>query len=78
MSEGGLFNGVLSIHGEFECRLLVCLHDGLAARFLVVMQENEGQIKKEKAGEGETAAVRAPKKKKEGVLELFKIADFSW
>lgn len=33
LSEGGLFNGVLSIHREFECRLLVCLHDGLAAEF---------------------------------------------
>lgn len=33
LSEVGLFNGVLSIHEEFECRLLVCLHDGLAAEF---------------------------------------------
>lgn len=31
LSEGGLFNGMVSIHGEFERRLLVCLHDGLAA-----------------------------------------------
>ena len=33
LSEGGLFNGVLSIRGEFECRLLACLHDGSAAGF---------------------------------------------
>lgn len=68
MSEGGLFNGVLSIHREFECRLLVCLHDGSAARFLVVMQEKDMRIKKEKkaaaAGEGETAAAVCLKKKR--------------
>lgn len=31
LSEGGLFNGVFSIHREFECFLLVRLHDGSAA-----------------------------------------------
>lgn len=39
LSEGGLFNGVLSIYGEFDCRLLVCLHDGLAAVFSCVVGE---------------------------------------
>lgn len=33
LSEGGVFNGVLSIHREFECCLLACSHDGLAAGF---------------------------------------------
>lgn len=76
MSEGGLFNGVLSIHREFECRLLVCLHDGSAASFLVGMQEEDVRIKSEKKKQRLLEEESRRVLKRKGALELFRMLIF--
>lgn len=49
LSEGGLFNGVLWIHREVECRLVSCLHDILAAGFSLWCGRQMYRLQRKKA-----------------------------